>query len=267
MPSWCNNCNKVVEKAEQHTAKGRNSSDFLFVRLILQNCMHFVAYRCKFAISFFSVHIAGIVKLIWTSNQSFEQINEISKTICLLFWKPTDSPDFRFWWRRRHRLASGYKSCRGRGERHSSTFWTNGKRSTLSKSITELCVFPELRKNKDIMNPLGVLCLVAFVVAGALATPTQKNQQQNLKPSQWLQASELESIPSLDELSFEQLEGMPLEKGAKLMRKLCTYEIRMKFEPKCLNLNLSVFRSLVTNRSSHYTQICPQPQQCSGLHL
>lgn len=71
MPSWCNNCNKVEEEAEEHKAKGRHSSDFLFVRLILQNCMHFVAYRCKFAISFFSVHIAGIVKLIWTSNQNF----------------------------------------------------------------------------------------------------------------------------------------------------------------------------------------------------
>uniref|UniRef100_A0A1I8PE41 Lipase domain-containing protein n=1 Tax=Stomoxys calcitrans TaxID=35570 RepID=A0A1I8PE41_STOCA len=67
------------------------------------------------------------------------------------------------------------------------------------------------------MNPLGVLCVVACVAAVALASPTQ--QISNLKPSEWLQPSELEQTPSLNEITFEKLENMPLGKGAKLMRK------------------------------------------------
>ncbi|XP_059223602.1 vitellogenin-1-like [Stomoxys calcitrans] len=78
------------------------------------------------------------------------------------------------------------------------------------------------------MNPLGVLCLVACLAGAVLASPTQYHSNSNsyksynsnsLKPSQWLKASELEHTPSMDEVSFEQLEKMPLEQGAELMRK------------------------------------------------
>ncbi|NP_001295965.1 vitellogenin-1-like precursor [Musca domestica] len=67
------------------------------------------------------------------------------------------------------------------------------------------------------MNPLVILGFVAMVAVGSLASPTNQN---SMKPSQWLKPSELESTPSLDELTFEELEKMPLEKGAKLMRKI-----------------------------------------------
>uniref|UniRef100_A0A1L8EIC6 Putative vitellogenin-1 n=1 Tax=Haematobia irritans TaxID=7368 RepID=A0A1L8EIC6_HAEIR len=70
------------------------------------------------------------------------------------------------------------------------------------------------------MNPLGAFCVVACLAAAVLATPTQYSISYNSKPSQWMKHSDLESSPSLDEVTFEKLENMPLEKGAKLMRKL-----------------------------------------------
>lgn len=74
------------------------------------------------------------------------------------------------------------------------------------------------------MNPLRILCIVASLLAVCGANPT--NQLSNavsgsLKPSNWLTPSELENTPSLDELSLQKLEQMPLEQGAQLMRKYC----------------------------------------------
>uniref|UniRef100_A0A1I8P8E1 Lipase domain-containing protein n=1 Tax=Stomoxys calcitrans TaxID=35570 RepID=A0A1I8P8E1_STOCA len=79
------------------------------------------------------------------------------------------------------------------------------------------------------MNPLGVMCVVACLAGAVLASPTQyhsgnsyksfKSNSNSLKPAQWLKQSELEQTPSMDEVTFEQLEKMPLEQGAELMRK------------------------------------------------
>uniref|UniRef100_A0A1I8NTT8 Lipase domain-containing protein n=1 Tax=Stomoxys calcitrans TaxID=35570 RepID=A0A1I8NTT8_STOCA len=72
------------------------------------------------------------------------------------------------------------------------------------------------------MNPLGVVCIVACLAAVVLASPSEYKRgsySNSLKPSQWLKPTELEQTPSLDEISFEQLENMPLEMGAKMMRK------------------------------------------------
>ncbi|XP_073830778.1 vitellogenin-1-like [Musca autumnalis] len=98
------------------------------------------------------------------------------------------------------------------------------------------------------MNPLVVLGFVAIVAAGSLASPThqQHSQQQQMKPSQWLKPSELESTPSLDELSFEDLEKMPLEKGAKLMRKIyhlsqIDYSVSPNFVPSPSNVPVYIF--------------------------
>ncbi|XP_005184210.2 vitellogenin-3-like [Musca domestica] len=97
------------------------------------------------------------------------------------------------------------------------------------------------------MNPLGVVCVVACLMAGALATPSS-SRQNSLKPAQWLKPSELESTPSLDELSLEQLENMPLEKGAKLMRKLyhlsqINHGVQPAFVPSPSNIPVYIFGS------------------------
>lgn len=66
------------------------------------------------------------------------------------------------------------------------------------------------------------LCLLACLIAAACASKDQ------LKPTKWLSANELENVPSLNDISFERLENMPLQKGAQLMEKLC----------RCLEANM-----------------------------
>lgn len=76
------------------------------------------------------------------------------------------------------------------------------------------------------MNPLRVLSVVACLLAATWASPSDMRSNSvsgSLKPSNWLTTSELEDTPSLDEITFEKLENMPADKGAKLMRKLCKY--------------------------------------------
>lgn len=102
------------------------------------------------------------------------------------------------------------------------------------------------------MNPLGVLCAVALVAAVAVATPTSQLNSVSLKPSLWLKPSELEATPSLDEISFEQLESMSLEKGAKLMRKLCKFQAKAMFSPTFLIILVGRSRSFVSNQSSRF---------------
>lgn len=73
------------------------------------------------------------------------------------------------------------------------------------------------------MNPLRILCVVASLLAVAVANPTSNSVSGSLKPSNWLTPTELENTPSLDELTLEKLEQMPLDQGALLMRKYCKY--------------------------------------------
>lgn len=58
-------------------------------------------------------------------------------------------------------------------------------------------------------------CLLACLVAAACASKDQ------LKPTQWLSPTELENVPSLNDITFENLENMPLQKGAQLLEKIC----------------------------------------------
>lgn len=75
------------------------------------------------------------------------------------------------------------------------------------------------------MNTFKVLCAVACLLAATCANPTSRSNvvSGSLKPSHWLSRNELEDIPSLDELTWEKMENMPLESGAKLMQKLCKF--------------------------------------------
>lgn len=78
-------------------------------------------------------------------------------------------------------------------------------------------------KENPNMNPLRILCVAACLLAAVCATPNQGSNSVSgsLKPSHWLKTSELEEIPSLDEITLQKLENMPAEKGAKLIQKLC----------------------------------------------
>jgi len=82
------------------------------------------------------------------------------------------------------------------------------------------------------MNPLKTFCLIACLVAVASASPSKKARDNvaatGLKPSQWLSSAELQAVPSIDELTLEQLESMPLEQGAHLIEKLCKYSFITK---------------------------------------
>lgn len=80
------------------------------------------------------------------------------------------------------------------------------------------------------MNPLRTLCLLAGIFALANASSgssrsfSSRNSIKNsLKPTDWLSPSELESLPSLNELSMEKLERMPVEEGADMLNKLCKF--------------------------------------------
>ncbi|XP_037938122.1 vitellogenin-1-like [Teleopsis dalmanni] len=76
------------------------------------------------------------------------------------------------------------------------------------------------------MNPLSTICLVACLLVAACAVPSQSmkghgNSLSNkLKPSEWLSVSDLENLPSVDEVTIQQLENMPSEEGAELVNSL-----------------------------------------------
>ncbi|XP_065365422.1 vitellogenin-1-like [Calliphora vicina] len=79
------------------------------------------------------------------------------------------------------------------------------------------------------MNPLRIFCVAVLLMAAVSAVPNQPqpymSMRQNgvsgkLKPSQWLSSSELEQIPSVEDISLQSLENMAVEKGAKLIEKI-----------------------------------------------
>lgn len=109
------------------------------------------------------------------------------------------------------------------------------------------------------MNPLRVLsvmaCLLAVTWAGSNDMMQSNSASGSLKPSNWLTTSELEDTPSLDEISLEKLENMPVEKGAKLMRKLCKYFNSFQ---KVSLLKYIISRSHLSNQLSIGSQFCTQ---------
>ncbi|XP_065364342.1 vitellogenin-2-like [Calliphora vicina] len=92
------------------------------------------------------------------------------------------------------------------------------------------------------MNPLRTVCLLMgiFALACANSGPKSMNSmyssrnsiKNSLKPTDWLSTSELESLPSLNELSLEKLERMSVEEGADLLNKLYHLtQVSENFEP------------------------------------
>lgn len=86
------------------------------------------------------------------------------------------------------------------------------------------------------------LCLLACLIAAACAN------KDELKPTSWLSVSELESLPSLNEVSFERLENMPLQRGAELVEKLyhianIKHELKPDFVPSPSNVPVWIVKS------------------------
>ncbi|NP_001291655.1 vitellogenin-1-like precursor [Bactrocera dorsalis] len=73
------------------------------------------------------------------------------------------------------------------------------------------------------MNPLKIFCFMAFVLAIANASPKHgknKDNMNSLKPVDWLSASELESMPSVEDITLQQLENMSVEDAQRKIEKL-----------------------------------------------
>lgn len=100
------------------------------------------------------------------------------------------------------------------------------------------------------MNPLRILCVVACLLAAACANPNHGSNtvSGSLKPSQWLKTSELEELPSLDEITLQKLESMPADKGAKLIQKLyhlsqINHELSPSFVPSPSNVPVYIVKN------------------------
>lgn len=85
-------------------------------------------------------------------------------------------------------------------------------------------------------------CLLACLIVVASAT------KDELKPTKWLSAAELENLPSLNDVSFERLENMPLQKGAQLLEKFyhishINHDLTPNFVPSPSNIPVRIVKS------------------------
>ncbi|XP_017114349.1 vitellogenin-2 [Drosophila elegans] len=74
------------------------------------------------------------------------------------------------------------------------------------------------------MNPLRSLCLLACLVAVAMAGPQSGGRSNSLdsvqQPSNWVSPREIEDLPALNQVTLKKLQEMSLEEGATLLDKL-----------------------------------------------
>lgn len=84
------------------------------------------------------------------------------------------------------------------------------------------------------MNPLRTLCVMACLMAAALASPNSGNSQkrsnslQNYEdPSNWVSPNEIEQLPMLKDVTLRRLEEMTTDDGATLLDKLCKYPLSL----------------------------------------
>ncbi|KAM7350828.1 yolk protein 3 [Cochliomyia hominivorax] len=117
------------------------------------------------------------------------------------------------------------------------------------------------------MNPLRVFCVVACLLAAASASPSEsRSNSGSLKPSNWLTTSELEETPALDELTLEKLENMPVDKGAKLLRKLyhisqINYKLEPTFVPSPSNVPVYIVKNNGKKETTTLSNFVEQAKQ------
>lgn len=79
------------------------------------------------------------------------------------------------------------------------------------------------------------------LVAACCLMVAYANKDAQLKPTKWLSPSELENVPSLDEITWERLENEPLQNGANLIEKIyhvahIKHDLRPNFVPSSSNV-------------------------------
>ncbi|XP_052857401.1 vitellogenin-3 [Drosophila gunungcola] len=91
------------------------------------------------------------------------------------------------------------------------------------------------------------LCLLATcLLVAAQASKDGSNMQ--LKPTKWLTASDLESVPSLNDITWERLENQPLQQGAKMIEKIyhvgqIKHDLTPSFVPSPSNVPVWIIKS------------------------
>ncbi|KAH8256669.1 hypothetical protein KR026_012525, partial [Drosophila bipectinata] len=91
------------------------------------------------------------------------------------------------------------------------------------------------------------LCLLACLLVAA-AQASKDSSSTQLKPTKWLSASDLENVPSLNDITWEYLENEPLEKGAKLIEKIyhvgqIKHDLTPSFVPSPSNVPVWIIKS------------------------
>lgn len=96
------------------------------------------------------------------------------------------------------------------------------------------CLENSYRNTCRKMNPLRTLCVMACLMAAALASPNSGNSQkrsnslQNYEdPSNWVSPNEIEQLPMLKDVTLRRLEEMTTDDGATLLDKLCKYPLSL----------------------------------------
>ncbi|XP_034671007.1 vitellogenin-3 [Drosophila subobscura] len=91
---------------------------------------------------------------------------------------------------------------------------------------------------------LACLCLAV----NANKDASSSTSMHELKPTQWLSAAELESVPSLNDITWERLENEPLHKGANLVEKIyhvshIKHDLTPSFVPSPSNVPVWIIKS------------------------
>lgn len=77
-----------------------------------------------------------------------------------------------------------------------------------------------------LLKTFGLLVLIIGVASAhnhGKQSKSDASESSSLKPSNWLSMRELESLPSAEDITFEQLENMSVKEGERLLENICKY--------------------------------------------
>lgn len=70
---------------------------------------------------------------------------------------------------------------------------------------------------------MGIIVLVSANNPKGPMRWSDNSIKNNMKPTDWLSVSELESLPAMNSIDFKRLEQMSVQEGADLVNKMCKY--------------------------------------------
>lgn len=85
--------------------------------------------------------------------------------------------------------------------------------------------------------------VVVLAATLAIAVPSDINDIKSNKiaiKTEWLSREQLKSIPSIEEISWQGLQDMPLDRGARIMEIICKF-LKTKKKRKSMFSNPFVF--------------------------